>query len=254
MAMNETVEPARGARAEPDGWAGVRIDDPLEVQQLLRQLLAGGVPVHLVSAQGDALSAQLGWLDVEHGRMSLTVDDGSARLQRVAQCGEAVAVAYLDRVRLQFDVEDMTRVHGQAGSVLGARIPSAVHRLQRRQAFRVRTGGAIAPRATLRHPSIPDMQLTLRIVDLSRGGCALQVPDDLPGLQPGTQLNGALVELDADTRFHVSLRLQHVTAMHASGPPCLGCAFTDLDAPAQNTLQRWIDRAQQRHRRLLAGD
>ena len=63
MATNETLEPARGARAESDGWAGLRIDDPLEVQQLLRQLLTGGVPVHLVSAQGDALSAQLGWLD-----------------------------------------------------------------------------------------------------------------------------------------------------------------------------------------------
>lgn len=252
MAIDETLDAACSTRADFDGAAGLRIDDPLEVQQLLRQMLSSGVPVHLVSAQGDALAAQIGWVDAEHGRMSLTVDDGSTRLQRVAQCGEAVAVAYLDRVRLQFDVDDMTRVHGQAGSVLGARLPSSIHRLQRRQAYRVRSHRAVAPRATLRHPSIPDMQLTLRIVDLSRGGCALQVPDDLPALQPGTLLNGVLVELDADTRLQVDLRLQHVTAMH--GPPCLGCAFTDLDAPAQHALQRWIDRAQQRHRRLWASD
>jgi c-di-GMP-binding flagellar brake protein YcgR len=96
------------------------------------------------------------------------------------------------------------------------------------------------------------MRLGLRIVDLSAGGCALQLPDDVPALQPGSELRGARVELDSDTAFYATLRLQHVSTLHGGLRGArLGCAFADLDGAAQRLLQRYIDHAQQR-RRLLA--
>ena len=96
------------------------------------------------------------------------------------------------------------------------------------------------------------MRLGLRIVDLSVGGCALQLPDDVPALQPGTELRGARVELDAHTAFGATLRLQHVGTLHGAARGLyLGCAFTDLDGAAQRALQRYIDHTQPR-RRVLA--
>lgn len=121
---------------------------------------------------------------------------------------------------------------------------------QRRQAYRVRTTEAPSPAVTLRHPSMPEMRITLPLVDVSAGGCALPVPDDVPPLPPGTRLNGARVELDGQTRFECALQLQHVSTLGGTDRPSLGCLFVDLDPGAQRALQRWIDRAQQRRRRL----
>ena len=97
----------------------------------------------------------------------------------------------------------------------------------------------------LRHPSLPDMRIGLRIVDLSTGGCALLLPDDVPALQPGTLLGGVRFELDGDTAFDAALRLQYVVAMHGGGQR-LGCEFVDLAGPPRRALQRFIDQSQRR--------
>jgi hypothetical protein len=71
-------------------------------------------------------------------------------------------------------------------------------------------------------------------------------------LQPGSRLSGVRIELDSDTGFDATLRLQHVSAMHGGGHGVrLGCEFIELDGQAQRALQRYIDHTQQR-RRLLA--
>jgi c-di-GMP-binding flagellar brake protein YcgR len=115
----------------------------------------------------------------------------------------------------------------------------------------VRTAERRAPQARLRHPSMPDMRLALRIVDIGAGGCALVLPDDVPALQPGSRLGGVRIELDAESGFDAALRLQHVSAMHGGGQGVrLGCEFIDLDGLAQRALQRYIDQTQQRQRVL----
>ena len=46
------------------------------------------------------------------------------------------------------------------------------------------------PRGELSRTFHPEMQLALRVLDVSIGGCALQVPRDVPALQPGAKLAG----------------------------------------------------------------
>ena len=107
------------------------------------------------------------------------------------------------------------------------------------------------------------MSLALRVLDLSLGGCALRLPDDVPMLAPGTRLGGVTIELDLNTRLHVELTLQHVThlgpaaedgmqGMHdGAGTPGgarLGCEWRLQRLDDERTLQRWIDQAQVRLR------
>lgn len=127
--------------------------------------------------------------------------------------------------------------------------PAAAER-QRRQAYRVRSAEPPLPTVTLRHPSMPEMLVTLPLVDVSAGGCALPLPGDVPPLQPGTRLNGARIELDGQTRFECALQLQHVSTLTGTAGPSLGCLFVGLDPTVQRALQRWIDRTQRRQRRL----
>jgi c-di-GMP-binding flagellar brake protein YcgR len=112
----------------------------------------------------------------------------------------------------------------------------------------VRTVERQAPVARLRHPAIPEMTLALRVIDVSLGGCALWLPDDVPPLAAGTLLAEVGVTLDVATHFVAALRLQHVSAL-APGMPGkrLGCEW-ELSGAAERSLQRFVDQAQRRRR------
>jgi c-di-GMP-binding flagellar brake protein YcgR len=250
--FQDTRPAALDAHGGLDAWADFRVADSAEVLRLLKQLCDGSVPVTLSAPQGTAVGCQLWSVDPAQGQISFSADADSVHMQRLAQCDEAVAMAYLDSVKLQFDLNDLVLVHGSHSCALRGRLPGVLYRFQRRASFRVRTFERRAPQARLRHPSMPDMRLALRIVDISVGGCALVLPDDVPALQPGSRLSGVRIDLDGDTGFEATLRLQHVSAMHGGGQGVrLGCEFVELDGQAQRALQRYIDHTQQR-RRLLA--
>jgi len=250
--LHDTRCAALGPDPARDAWADFRIDDPAELLRLLVQMRDGCVPVQLSGPQGHALSSQLWSLDEVHGQLNFSADAQTLQLQALAQGDEASAVAYLDSVKLQFDLVDLMLVHGDKTCALRARMPARLYRFQRRGSYRVRTLERQPPNVRLRHPSMPEMQLRLRIVDVSSGGCALALPDDVPALQPGSRVQAVQVEIDADTRFTATLRLQHVGTLHGSGGGArLGCEWLDLDGAAQRALQRYIDHTQQR-RRLLA--
>jgi c-di-GMP-binding flagellar brake protein YcgR len=235
-------------------FADFRVDSRREQLMLLRQLRDGNTPISLSTADGISMSVTLWALDDQRERLNFSADDGHPHLQRLVDSDEAVGVAYLENVKLQFDLHGLLLVRGERTCALQAELPEVLYRFQRRQAFRVRTIERSSPKARLRHPSMPDMMLSLRVLDVSIGGCALFLPHDVPPLQPGTRLAEVLIELDADTRFPAQLTLQHVTSIlsHERGVR-MGCEWAPLGGAAERALQRYIDHTQ-KQRRLLAKD
>jgi c-di-GMP-binding flagellar brake protein YcgR len=243
--------PAEGGR---EAWRDFRVTHPGELLGLLRQLREGEVPVQLSVPDGQTLGTTLWSLDDRHRRLAFTIDPSHPRAEAMLTSDELVAVAYLDSVKLQFDLPGAVLVRGRDGAALQAPFPGEMYRFQRRGAYRVRTLERSSPTAHLRHPSLPDMLLPLRVIDVSIGGCALLVGHDVPPLQPGTQLASVRVELDADTRFETGLQLQHVTDIQPGARAVrIGCAWERLSPAAERTLQRYIDQTQKR-RRLLSLD
>ena len=67
----------------------------------------------------------------------------------------------------------------------------------------------------MRHPVIAEMRLALRVIDMSIGGCALFLPEDVPAMQPGMVMNQVQIDLDADTRIVANVRRQqHVSVLN----------------------------------------
>lgn len=252
-AMFQDTQPAPlGRGGAPDALSEFRVVHPGELQALLRQVHDGSVPVNLSAPGGASLTTTLWAVDADRRRLSFSADLGHPQLQPMVDADEVVAVAYLDSVKLQFDLHGLLLVRSGTACALQASWPAELYRFQRREAFRVRPNERPAPTATLRHPSMPEMQLTLRVLDVSIGGCALLLPGDVPPLQPGTRIGDVHVELDGDTRLEVMLILQHVTVMHTGDHGVrLGCEWGPIGGAAQRSLQRWIDQTQKR-RRLLA--
>jgi flagellar brake protein len=237
-----------------DGLDEFRVDNPVEVLALLRSLVEDATVVHLSSPDGNHYASTLWTVDAARRKLTFTADQDAPQLQALVEAGETQVVAYLASVKLQFDAANLVTVHGANSTALQADVPLEVFRFQRRNSFRVRTLPRNAPTVYLRHPSIPDMPLALRVLDVSTGGCALFIPNDVPPLAPGLKLQGVRIELDPSTRFEATLQLCHVTSINPdSNGMRLGCELLQLSGDAQRTLQRYIDQTQKR-RRLLALD
>lgn len=223
---------------------------PTEMRALLRQLVDRNVLINLSAPDGAAYTTTLWTADTHQRRLSFSADAGQPAVRALVDAGVATAVAYLDSVKLQFDIQHLVLVHGHGASALQAQMPDQLYRFQRRESFRVRIPASAAPTANLRHPVVADLMLSLRVLDVSVGGCALALPGDVAPLPAGALLPGVRVELDADTRFECTLGLQHVSSgMGGSGSTQrLGCAFVRLDGAAQRALQRYIDQTQKRQR------
>lgn len=253
--MFQDTRPATlDASGADDPWGSFRVSQPQELLQLLRQLRDGQQPVVLNGPDGSTVTATLWSVDEPRRLLTYSAQADVPALDRLVEADEGVAVAYMDSVKLQWDIGGLMLLRGPRLSSLQSTLPSVLLRFQRRSAFRVRTPARHAPVARLRHPSLPEMALTLRVLDLSLGGCALWCPSDVPPLQAGTRLGEIAVELDATTRFVAPATLAHVSSLgnHERGVR-VGCEWAPLGAPAERTLQRWIDAAQRR-RRLMALD
>jgi c-di-GMP-binding flagellar brake protein YcgR len=248
------LDPAGGT----DAWADFRVSQPQERLALLRRLRDSNVPVMLNAPDGTAMSVTLWAVDPAQGRLNFSIEAEAPQLAGLVDADEAVAVAYLESVKLQFDLQDFMLVRGAQSSALQCGLPREIYRFQRRNAFRVRPRDTQGPAAAFRHPALPEMRLALRVLDMSIGGCALWLPQDVPPLQAGTLVAAVHVELDTDTRFTAAMRLQHVSdyghAERGSGPGVrLGCEWQGLEPASERVLQRWIDRTQRRRHLLTLG-
>jgi flagellar brake protein len=235
----------------PDALAEFRVREPVELHHLLKQVMDRNVIVNLNGSDGSVYGSSLWMVDAAQRRIAFTADLMAPAVHRIVEADEATAVAYLDQIKLQFEVADRMLVHGHQACVLQARMPRELYRFQRRNAYRVRTLERGAPTACFRHPAIPDMQLELRVLDLSAGGCALFMPADLPPVEPGIEVHAVHFELDAETTLRAGLCVHHVTSIQPQARGVrLGCELLGLSVDAQRLLQRYIDQTQKRRRMM----
>lgn len=232
-----------------DDIADFVISRPAEVAELLARLRNADTPVVLAAPGGASLAVRLRAVDSAGRRLQFGAEAHAPHLPAAIAADEVVAVAYLDNIQLQFSLHGLVLVRGASDTTLQTGWPETVLRLQRRDSYRVRMQEQLAPSLSFRHPSMPDMVLSLRLLDLSIGGCALLLPPNVPELQPGSQINGVTVDLDSLTRFEAKLLLHHVSAFDGEkGPRRLGCSWDDLSPAAERSLQRYILQTQKRQR------
>lgn len=229
----------------------LRVRTSSEITQLLEQLRDGAVLINLHAPNGPLVQAQVWTVDPDSDTISFSVDATHPSLQALIEADEATAVAYLDSIKLQFDLDNLMLVRGANDSALHCTFPREMFRFQRRNSYRVQPLSRTQPKALLRHPMIAEMQLELRVLDMSLSGCALFLPHDVPPLDAGIQINDVRFVLDMSTRFTARLHLHHVTALNQQALGVrLGCEVLALNTEAQRALQRYIDQ-NQKQRRLL---
>lgn len=228
-----------------------RITSNVEIKALLKQLMETNTMVTLSGPGGGAYTTLLWTVDEARGVISFSAEANDQRLQQLMEGGELVAVAYLDSIKVQFDVDGVVLVRG-GNTAINARYPRQFYRFQRRSFFRVRPLSGNLPCAQFRHPAIPDMSLSLRVLDISLGGAALFLPDNVPMLAAGCTLRHCQLVLDDETLLDVDLVLHHVSVMNPESKGArLGCEIQSLHGSDERALQNYINQTQKR--RLALG-
>ena len=246
-----TVSSDGSALSSSENSDQFRLGTTNEIAQLLHQCSKNNIRLSLNARTGANLSALLWAIDEDRGILSFRLESDHSQLQPLLVSNEATVVGYLSNIQIQFNLNDLVLVHGASDSVLSAAFPQEIFRFQRRNFYRVRPLLRHSPLAKFRHPMMPDMQLSLRLVDVSMGGCALLVPEDIPAFSPGITLNGAQIYLDTNTHFTARLRLQYATTIDAPTQSLrLGCEWVELSAEIQRDLQIYIDQTQRKWRLL----
>ena len=253
--MQTMPMPLDALAAAPGGLDDFRISTPREIGVMLKLLVDGNVQLNLNASDGSVVSATLWTADSARASIGFSVNPDDPALHALVECQEAVIVGYLDSVKLQFDATNLVLVHGHRTCVLTCGWPREMFRFQRRGAYRVRPLLRSMPTARFSHgAAAAEREFALRVLDVSIGGCALFLPNDEPPLPPGAVLERVRIDLDADTRFFVDLRLHHVTSINADAKGVrLGCEFVRADGNVQRTLQRFIDLTQKRGKLLALG-
>jgi c-di-GMP-binding flagellar brake protein YcgR len=230
-----------------DGLDEFRVGAPREIQSILKQLLDGSVLLSLHGEDGVVFTTAIWTLDGTRGTVGFNADPADPAMAALLRGDEVTVVGYLDSVKIQFDVQGLRVVSGQRASVLSCAAPRELYRFQRRNAFRVRPLSRTAPNARFLHPDMPDVEMTLRVVDVSIGGCGLFLPVEQPSMNRGTLIPDVRIELDDDTRIEVDVRLQHSTVVSEGARGArLGFEFIRPGGETLRTLQRYIDLTQKR--------
>jgi flagellar brake protein len=233
-----------------------RIVTPVAVRAHLVELIGQGVVATLVTPTGTTLSARLIHEDTTARELRFEPLGDAAVLHRLGEAEEAVAVAYLSSIKLQFDLGGLRVCDGE----LVACYPRELFRFQRRNAFRVRTepppqlaakfgrlqpilsGG---PELLLGDPSLPATRRRLRVLDISHGGLSLLLPAPDATLALGNRIPAACLELTPSLPIHIALRIVRSDPVSGpEGPHRLGCEMEGLSGVAARTLQRYIDEVQ----------
>lgn len=244
--------PLDALRGAPGALDEFRIHSPGEVQALLKQLQDGNVLLHLSTPEGASYTTTLWAADSSRGVVCFSADANDPRLQSLLESDEAVAVGYLDSIKVQFDVQGLVLVHGARAAAMNAAYPREIFRFQRRNSYRVRPLVGTAPVAAVPTPEASGGRMELRVIDVSLTGVALFLPDDAPSIAPGCTLEHVSLCLDADTRLSVSLKLHHVTALNPESRGArLGCELVGLGGDGARVLQRYIDQTQKRRRMMV---
>lgn len=233
-------------RERDDNLDDFRISSAVEIQAILRQLLDSNAMITLSSPNGISYTTMLWAVDSTRGVICFSAESNDPRLQQLLESNEIVAAAYLDSIKVQFDVDGAVQVRG-GDTALNASYPRVIYRFQRRSSFRVKPLLSNSPVAHFRHPAMPDMQLSLRILDISLGGVALSLPKDVPMVAAGINIRHCLLELDADTQIDTSLTIHHVTVLNPENLGArLGCELVGLHGSDERALQNYINQTQKR--------
>ncbi|MFT3757614.1 flagellar brake protein [Thauera sp.] len=217
-----------------------------QVRQLLQELIEHRALITGHFGNGRSFLTAALELSDDEDTLVLDASPDADTNRRVLDAPKLVCLTQLEHIRIQFALHDLRESREKNGrSLFHASVPDEILRLQRRAAYRLSVplshaaSGQISIRGTAGTPAV----LAGRLLDISVGGVALQLPPDASQLVIGERLQDCRLQLPNLDPIIVQLRVCYLNKQEQrSGSQMLrvGLAFVDLPRNIENTIQRYI--------------
>lgn len=186
-------------------------------------------------------------LDPGQGRLLIDGNRQEAVNQRIAGAHHLTCISQLDRVRVQFRLQQLQRVEHEGHVAFSAPVPDRVLQLQRRELYRLQL--VPGPQVILQVPPPrgEERALQLRVLDISGGGLALSVRDeDEARFGAGQILSGCQLLMPELGELAVDLQVAHLSrqAPLAGASLRAGCRFIGLAPAAEKRILQYIFRVE----------
>ncbi len=186
-----------------------------------------------------------GDFDVHPAFQFLDVSPDTSINRRVLADDRLLCVTQLDRIRIQFALSELQEVSRSGHNAFRAPVPERILRLQRREFFRLQVPIAHAPSCILNAKGVDDTprQVDARVLDISVGGVALQLPPAVAEFVIGGKLDDCTLRLPELDPIPLHLEVRNINRnVQRSGTELLrlGCQFVGLSRSGENVIQHYI--------------
>jgi c-di-GMP-binding flagellar brake protein YcgR len=224
----------------------------VEIIAVLRQILEEGV---LITAycEGSADFAVTAMLGLKPEFEEVVFDNASdpAAQRRLMAADSLTFVCFLAQVKVQFRTRPAEATTFEGKPAFRVRLPDALLRLQRREAFRVRTPLTKPAHCLVPYSEDGKQYEKLRMLDVSVGGMGLLTYPEKFDLTIGEIVDSCFLELPGIGSIAAGIRVQHVEGLpRDERARRVGCEFVNLAPQSRLMLQRYVNLLDAESRKL----
>jgi c-di-GMP-binding flagellar brake protein YcgR len=223
-----------------------------EIDALVTRLCDERVPMTVYwGDDGEFAVTQIMKVDALRNEVHFDMPNPPQQQLQLLEAPELVCVAFIEYVKMQFNVEAPRRSSIGGFPTFQCALPERVLRLQRREYYRVRAPENLSAACLVPYSGDRDQYESLRVLDLSVGGLAmLAYPRHFDPSGVGV-IDRCYLDLPGVGTVTVRMRVAHVVTSPDGHSRRCGCEFVDLSPQARMMLQRYVHRLDvgQRHRR-----
>lgn len=234
------------------------VQSPIEILSVLRTIMQRNALVTLHFDSGDD-SILTSILDIDSERGELVMDSGDNQKlnqQAIAEKSLICTTAH-DEVKIKFVCDGIRKTRFNQKEALGAKLPDALLRLQRRENFRVATPLAKPLKCVIKLPAGQGPATAeLILLDISCGGMAVIDHHPRISLEPGDAYSDCRIDLPDIGAVTFRMRVKESFPYTLkNGLTCMraGCEFVSMPQNMLILVQRYITRLQQEKNARLTG-
>lgn len=216
-----------------------------QIRQLLEELMEHHALIAAHFGNNQSFVTALIGLSEDEDSLFLDVSPDTSINRRVLADDRLLCVTQLDRIRIQFALSELQEVSRSGHNAFRAPVPERILRLQRREFFRLQVPIAHAPSCILNAKGVDDTprQVDARVLDISVGGVALQLPPAVAEFVIGGKLDDCTLRLPELDSIPLHLEVRNINRnVQRSGTELLrlGCQFVGLSRSGESVIQRYI--------------
>lgn len=246
--MSEQTETAATETVRYDEEEKYLLRHPRDIRQVLQSLVdkRALISAHVTPRGHTFPTALIGLSDDDDSLLfDGSINEGINR--SIEDAGQVICVSQLERVHVQFPLSGCVRTVIDGQVAFQAALPDRLMRLQRREFYRLRVPVAHPVLCAIPFNVGEDVPhwVDMRVLDISGGGIAVEVPADRPEFRPFREYEDCRLKLPDADPLPVRLMIKNLFRQsQPNGRETLraGCQFTDLPRGGDAVIQRYIFR------------